>query len=190
MALAILGLGAASAISIQKIVVLGNREAAAQDGARQVGATWSSRLELDALVWNDPNGISDIHETRWLFASIPKGPSEPLSVSDWMIAPEILGFGSPAAGMQGEDVYLSDDIGRGFHCTHIRLARVIDEKTLGFGVPAKVTVLADIRVVWRKDLAPMVECRTTPPQQIENNDEGYSFYRLPPILLLRNEASL
>lgn len=189
MALAILGVGAAGAMTLQKIALLGNVEARIQDGARQVGATWASRLEVDALVWNDPMGLPDIGETRWLSASIPKGAFEPLAASEWMVAPEVPGWGAPTADIHGVDVYSAEPTERGFFCTHMRLSRVVDQAGIGMPVPRKTAVLADIRVVWRKDLSPMTECRSTPPAQIEAIDDRYAFHRLPPILILQKEAS-
>lgn len=188
MALAILAIGAAGAISFQKIALLGNLEARAQDGARVVSATWTSRLEADSLVWTDEAGLVNIGATHWLTASVEKAPFSLPSASEWILAPEATGFGAPTAGIHGEDIYALDAAERVFFCTHLRLSRVIDEQAMGANPPRKVAVLAHIRVVWRKDLSPMMECRTKPPLLVEQDDEQYAFHYLPPILILRKEA--
>jgi hypothetical protein len=58
----------------------------------------------------------------------------------------------------------------------LQLSRAVQKPyTLG-GLTHPIAMRAVVRVVWRRDLGPFVECRNTNPQIIEDNDERYGFY--------------
>jgi len=182
MSLAILGVGAAGALSLQKVALLGNTDARLFDAAQKVGSTWAAEMEADALLWNDPLGSSDIAETRFLSASTQ-------SPAIWLLPPEIAGSASPTSDIDGAFVFASDSPGRTIFCTHLRLTPAISAPDGSPGAPRKTAMLVDIRISFRRDRAPMTECRKTSPAQIEAKPDRYRFHRLPPLLILQKEAT-
>lgn len=188
MALAVLAVGATGVIALQKVALIGNTNARIGDAARQVASTWAERLKSDAIQWNDPLGTFDIADTQFLkMAGVYGGQTPP----KWLLAPEVAtSFASPVADIHGLDVLTSDPPEVGVFCTHLFLGQDIS-KTFDLsaaGAPHPIAVRATIRVVWRRDLAPMIECRTTPPNDITANDERYGFYYLSTVIR-QEEAS-
>jgi prepilin-type N-terminal cleavage/methylation domain-containing protein len=180
MALAILAIGATGVIALQKVALIGNTNARIGDAARQIASTWTERLKSDALQWNDPLGIPDIGETRWLGASTNWGGQTP---PPWILAPEVPGWSSPVADIHGVDVPAGPAVTQGVFCTHLQLARVVPKPlSLGGGVTTRIALRALVRVIWRRDLAPITECRTTPPANFEANDAAYGFYYLSTVI--------
>ncbi len=188
MALAILAVGATGVIALQKVALIGNSNARIGDGARQVASTWADRLKLDALQWNDPMGIPDIGETRWLSSAGTYDAVNPPGKGQWVLAPEIPGWSSPVADIHGADVALGDVTTNGLFCTHLQMARAVQKPLSLVGATHPIVVRALVRVFWRRDLAPITECRTTPPVNIEDNDTRYGFYYLSTVVS-QEEAS-
>lgn len=189
MALAVLAVGATGVIALQKVALIGNTNARLGDGARQVASTWAERLKSDAIQWNDPMGTFDIVDTQFLnLAGEYNGQPQPA----WKLAPEVVGTRtSPVADIHGVDVLQTDAPEVGVFCTHLLLGKDIDKPfdlTVS-GNPHKIAIRATIRVVWRQDLGPMLECRTAPPEDIEQNDSKYGFYYLSTVIR-QDEASL
>jgi type IV pilus assembly protein PilV len=189
MALAILAVGTTGVIALQKVALIGNATGRLGDAARGVGATWVERLKADAIQWNDPLGKPDIGDTRWLKAAVVQTPGQPAKSNQWILAPEVPGWSSPVADVNGIDVFANDDPKRGTFCTHLRMLQAIDKLNALSGVPHRIAVQAEVRVVWRRDLSPMLECRTTAPVQIEENDERYAFFHPGRVTILQQEAS-
>lgn len=189
MALAVLAVGATGVIALQKVALIGNANARLGDGARQVASTWVERLKADAIQWNDPLGTFDINETQFLNVS---GEYNGQPAPAWKLAPEVVGTrASPVADIHGVDVLQTDPPEIGVFCTHLFLGRDIEKPfdLTASGNPHKIAIRATIRVVWRADLGPMLECRTTPPNDIEQNDDKYRFYYLSTVIR-QDEASL
>jgi type IV pilus assembly protein PilV len=189
MGLAILAVGATGVVALQKMALIGNATGRVGDTAQGIAGTWAERLKADAIQWNDPMGVPDIGDTQWLKYSTVYDPANPPKADKWILAPEVVNWGSPVADIQGSDVFVNDDPTRGIFCTHLRMVQSVDKPiTLG-GVTHKIAIQAEIRVVWRRDLTPMIECRTTAPSQIEANDSKYGFYYTGKITIGQQEAS-
>ncbi|MDC0747259.1 type IV pilus modification PilV family protein [Polyangium mundeleinium] len=182
MALAILAVGATGVIALQKVALIGNSNARIGDGARQVASTWAERLKVDALQWNDPLGIPDIGETRWLATSVVYDPVNPPGPGQWILAPEVPGWSSPVADIHGADVAIGDTTTNGVFCTHLQMARAVQKPLSLVGATHPIAVRGLVRVIWRRDLAPITECRTTAPASIEDNDARYGFYYLSTVI--------
>ena len=182
MALAILAVGATGVIALQKVALIGNSNARIGDGARQVASTWADRLKIDAMQWNDPLGIPDIGETRWLASAGTYDTVNPPGPGQWILAPEVPGWSSPVADIHGSDVALGDTTTNGVFCTHLQMARAVQKPLSLVGATHPIAVRALVRVVWRRDLAPFSECRTTAPANIEEGDARYGFYYLSTVI--------
>ncbi|WP_170319363.1 prepilin-type N-terminal cleavage/methylation domain-containing protein [Polyangium spumosum] len=182
MALSILAVGATGVIALQKVALIGNSNARIGDGARQVASTWAERLKVDSIQWNDPLGMQDIGETRWLASSFVYNSASPPGPAQWILAPEIPGWSSPVADIQGVDVSVDDTTTSGVFCTHLQIARAVQKPLSLGGATHPIAARALVRVIWRRDLAPITECRTTPPANIETNDARYGFYYLSTVI--------
>ncbi len=188
MALGILTAGTAGVVALQKVSLVGNTNARIADAARQVAGTWVERLKSDALQWNDPMGIPDIGETRWLKVAGTYNALNPPGPTNWVLAPEIPNWSSPTADIHGADSFSGSSVADGVFCTHLQIARAVNKPlTLG-GLTHPIAVRALVRVAWRRDVAPFTECRTTPPDEIETNDERYGFYYISTVIM-QEEAS-
>jgi prepilin-type N-terminal cleavage/methylation domain-containing protein len=189
MALAILAVGATGVIALQKVALIGNSNARIGDGARQVASTWAERLKLDALQWNDPMGIPDITtDTRWIAQSGVYDAVNPPGKGQWILAPEVPNWSSPRADIQGADVPVDAPATNGVFCTHLQMARAVQKPLSLVGTTHPIVVRALVRVFWRRDLAPITECRTAAPASIEDNDTRYGFYYLSTVVS-QEEAS-
>lgn len=182
MALAILAVGATGVIALQKVALIGNANARIGDSARLVASTWVERLKSDALQWNDPLGVSDLGETRWLGSSVTYDPQNPPGKGQWILAPDIPNWSSPVADIHGLDVPLGATEPNGMFCTHLQLARVVQKPLSLGGLTHPIAIRALVRVFWRRDLAPLSECRATSPADIEDNDARYGFYYLSTVI--------
>lgn len=141
MAMSVLGIGATGVMAMQKVTLAGNQRARALATATMIAQTWAERLRADAVVWNNPNGASDLNETRWLVNAtlnpfpawiLPQDGGNPITVS-------------AAADSQGRDI-LPTDPGSPVQafCTELRFLPL----TTTNGVPDYIR--AEIRVFWAK----------------------------------------
>lgn len=187
MALGILAVGTTGVIALQKVALVGNTNARMADAARNVAGTWVERLKTDSLQWNDPLGSSDIASTLWLNVAGTYNAQNPPNATSWVRAPEVTGWSSPVADIHGSDVFdpASQD---GVFCTHLQLARAVEKRYSLDGQTHPIAIRAVIRVVWRRDVSPISECRNLTPAQIEADDARYGFYYLT-TMLGQEEAS-
>ena len=188
MALGILAVGTTGVIALQKVALVGNTNARMADAARNVAGTWVERLKSDSLQWNDPMGILDIADTRWLHVAGLYNPANPPNANSWVLAPEILNWSSPVADNHGADSFSGAPTSDGMFCTHLQLARAVEKPYSLGGLTHPIAIRAIVRVVWRRDVAPMTECRSTAPADIETNDARYGFYYVS-TLIGQEEAS-
>lgn len=175
MALGILAVGTTGVIALQKVSLVGNTNARMADAARQVAGTWVERLKEDALLWNDPMGVPDITDTRWLKSSVLYNQQNPPNATTWVRPPIVANWGSPLADIHAADVFnpASTD---GVFCTHVQLARAVEKRYTLSGLTRPIAIRALVRVVWRRDLSPIAECLNVNPIDFETNDERYGFY--------------
>lgn len=175
MALGILAVGTTGVIALQKVALVGNTTARMADAARNVAGTWVERLKTDSLQWNDPMGIPDIGDTRWLNVAGTYNPQNPPNAASWVRAPEVANWSSPVADIHGADVFDPASLD-GVFCTHLQLARAVEKRFSLGGQTHPIAIRAIVRVVWRRDMAPITECRTMNPVDMETNDTRYGFY--------------
>jgi len=175
MALGILAVGTTGVIALQKVALVGNTNARVADTARHVAGTWVERIKTDALTWNDPMGTSDIAGTRWLNVAGVYNPQNPPTAANWVRAPEIANWSSPVADIHGADLFDLASVD-GIFCTHLLLSQAVEKPYNLGGGTHRIAIRAVIRVIWRRDMAPMSECRTTNPANIEADDARYGFY--------------
>ena len=144
-ALAVLAVGAAGVVAMQKAVLTANARARDLTAASAIAMTWATRARVDALQWNDPGGVSDLGGTAWLDVT----ESQPGTTAP---PAEVPGLGAPAADSLGADLYAGDGAPAAF-CTHLRFTRP---------APAWPDLIrVEIRVFWDRSGGP-VDCSADP----------------------------
>ena len=111
-ALAVLTVGAAGVIAMQKSTQIGNHNARMLSTATEIASTWVERLRVDAVQWNNPGGTDDLAtDTIWL-----KNVSTSANV---FLKPDaVVGMASPVADIHGTDIFPGDSTTAAF-CTHV-----------------------------------------------------------------------
>ncbi len=142
MALAVLTLGAAGVIALQKVTLIGNNYPRNLTTANVIAQGWMERMRVDALSWNEPAGLPDIGETKWL--------TKVTSTTDWF-SPDLTTagtspIGSPQADITGADVYGGDGSATAY-CAQVRLTRFSTDPTL-WALSRMIRV--EVRVYWDK----------------------------------------
>ena len=120
MSLAILGVGASGVMAMQKATLLANTSAKNLATANFIAESWMERLRVDALQWNEPQGLpTDIGDTAWLNTAT----ANPL----WQIPATVLPAGGSAADVTGADALITDPIpvAASAFCTQLRQTRFI-----------------------------------------------------------------
>ncbi len=125
-ALAVLGLGAAGVIAMQKATLIANTNARNLVAANAVAQSWMERMRLDALSWNEPGGAPDLtSDTEWLksTATAPQVPGSgwfsPVQSAVLTAQPA----GAPQADVMGADVFVGDPSAPAF-CPQVRLTKL------------------------------------------------------------------
>lgn len=137
MALAVLTVGAAGIVALQKASVFGNMRARNLTTANAIAASWAERLRTDALQWTPTR---DITNTTWLSAVAADFPTVSPPEGEWSRpAPVPALFISPQANVQGLDTFTDTEA---VFCTNIRLRQLLPS-----------VVRAEIRVFWLRTLA-------------------------------------
>ncbi|AKT39384.1 type IV pilus modification PilV family protein [Chondromyces crocatus] len=147
-ALGILALGASGIIALQRATAVSGTQARNLAMANLIAQSWAERIRVDALQWNEPNGLPDLSETDWLRLA-ETNPDQRL------IPEEVPTMGSPVADVLGIDAY-SADLVTSAYCTHLRFHRFP-----GIMSTPGTLIRADIRVFWRRDGSP-ADCDVTP----------------------------
>jgi type IV pilus assembly protein PilV len=143
MALAVLGIGGAGIVAMQRTTVLGNERGRNLATANAIAASWAERLRADGARWYvDASGSAVISGTRWLqkagsnFPGLDSGVGEGAWFRPGDLAAEDI---HPAADVFGRDLDASateypDEVA---YCTHVRLTQVLPR-----------VIRAEIRVFW------------------------------------------
>jgi type IV pilus assembly protein PilV len=164
-ALAVLAVGAAGIIAVQKATGIGNVHARNIATANRIAAKWAERLQADSLQWNELTGYANSH---WLSQAT-------LAPASWVIPVEIPPRASPDADVLGADIFPPDPAASAF-CTHLRLL-ALPGSAAHLPTPAQPpmvpAVRAEIRVFWRKSGDP-VDC-SKPPNDITQDRARYGF---------------
>jgi hypothetical protein len=148
MALAVLGIGGAGIISMQRTTILGNTRGRNLTTANAIAATWAERLRADAASWtvqrsatgdvhsfNDAGWLTNVGDTYETIEASPGG-SPPREEDEW-IKPVAQGTMQPTAGVLGQDVDEATDPNAVGFCTHLRLTHILPR-----------VIRAEVRVLW------------------------------------------
>ena len=165
MSIALLGVGAAGVMSMQKTSIRANLQARRLDVANALARTWIERLRVDATAWTLPspsqqNGNNITNAKLLVNGSTPLVDTGRATADDgWYLpdqrlsAPSGGAVVSPAFDILGRDVALASD--DRFFCTHVRLDCLVP--TLSSGVATSCSLMrASVRVFWPKDGAQTV----------------------------------
>jgi type IV pilus assembly protein PilV len=147
-ALGVLALGATGVIAMQTVTLIGNQRAKAEATATMIAQTWVERLRADAVVWNNPNGVSDLNETRWLQYANANPTWFAPDASRGGIAP----YGSAMADTQGQDIYaaeIGNPPGSAATQAFCTLLRLYPLTTGPAGTPVTY-IRAEVQVYWAK----------------------------------------
>lgn len=139
MALAVLGVGAAGVVGMQRTTILGNVRARNLATANAIAATWSERLRADAKLWTQTAvGTSTISSTRWLSAVGTSFPGMDSTEGVWFkptaVAAEDIYSAADVFGRDIDPSAAPDEVG---FCTHLRVTQVLPR-----------VIRAEVRVLW------------------------------------------
>jgi prepilin-type N-terminal cleavage/methylation domain-containing protein len=150
MSLAILGIGASGVIAVQKATLIANTNAKNLATANFIAESWMERLRIDALQWNEYNGVPDlVSDTQWLRLAA----FTPVWVSPQMAIP----IGAADADVTGADKFPGDPapIAASAFCTYLRLTQ-FDPTTLP---TYRKLIRVEVRVLWARGGHPL-DCET------------------------------
>lgn len=139
--IAILTVGAAGVIAMQKTTLLANNNGRMLATANVIAASWADRLSLDAVQWNNFNNVPDITDTTWVKTAT-------VNPGQWFI-PVQSADASPIADPIGVDVHGNDASAHAF-CTHLRMYNMFPN-----------LVRTEIRVFWDRS-GQAVDCTQVP----------------------------
>ena len=138
-ALAVLTIGTAGVIAMQKSTLLGNTRARDLATASAIAATWAERLREDGMQWTSIAGVSSIANTKWLNVVADDFPTVVGSEGVWIRPAAFQAEGiSPQANVQGLDTITQAEAA---YCTNIRLTQLLP-----------TMIRAEIRVFWLRTL--------------------------------------
>ena len=186
MALAVLTLGAAGVIAMQKATLISNTQARNLVTANTLAQGWIERMRVDALSWTEAASTPNITNTKWVW-QVGTGWFTP----DQSIA-AVAPVGAPQADIMGADIFGSDLSAPSF-CTQARLTRFTTNPTacvanaLSAGDPNLCTlyrmVRVELRVYWDKS-GRQLDC--TLPLPVDYNLARYGFVYLVSAVLENN----
>jgi prepilin-type N-terminal cleavage/methylation domain-containing protein len=139
-ALAVLAIGAAGIVAMQKGTLLGNTNARNLATANAIAATWAERLRADGLQWTEVAGQNTILTTKWLKDAGNHFPTITSPEGTWIRPAGDAGATdgdngvSYQANVQGLDTTVE---GAAAFCTNIRLVQLLP-----------TLIRAEIRVFW------------------------------------------
>ena len=141
-ALAVLTVGAAGVVAMQKTAVLGNARARDLATANAIAATWAERLRADGLMWTEVSGLSYLDNTSWLKVVAKDFPSIAGDEGVWIRPAANWTKGvSYQANVQGLDTDPVVTNSEAAFCTNIRLVQMLP-----------TMIRAEIRVFWLRNL--------------------------------------
>lgn len=187
---ALLGIGAAGIISMQRGAIRGSVHARNVDVANAVARTWLERLRADSALWTQPSalapGINNIAQAKFL----RRGAAAVVDIG-WFLPDQRAGETpavSPAFDVRGNDLANcssgkcltaspSIDNPPTFFCTHVRVDCL--RPTDGFNDSCSL-MRATVRVFWPRNLSPSSDenyCAHATAQSgaIENANDSYHF---------------
>jgi prepilin-type N-terminal cleavage/methylation domain-containing protein len=184
MALAVLTLGSAGVIAMQKAALISNTQARNLATANTLAQGWMERMRVDSLSWTDtgsPGSPTNLPNTKWL-NNVGTGwfsPSPTIATT----AP----FGTSPADIMGADI-LGADVGNvnPAFCSQARLTRFTQNPTtcatsavtLGAGDTNLCTlyrmIRVEVRVYWDKS-GRALDCTASLPSDYTLNRYGFVY---------------
>lgn len=163
MALAVLTLGAAGVIAMQKATIVANVNARNLATANAIAQSWMERMRVDAQAWNEQGGSPDIANTQWLNLAVNAPPT---NGSGWF-TPNVVNVnttfpaGSPVADVMGADLYAGDTTALvPAFCTQVRLTRFANSQSSQIAQFYRA-IRVEVRVVWARG-GVQLDCPTLP----------------------------
>lgn len=169
MAMAMMGIGAAAVMTMQKTSVQGNLDARKMDVANSIERLWVERLQRDSMQWTLPSPSSpsanNFSNATLLFNHV---------TGAWFV-PAIATSGggqviSPAFDILGRD--LASTTGALF-CVNVRLTFLVSDSTY----PQNNLIRADVRVLWPRGISTVAPagggCATTVGQSAAPDPTTY-----------------
>lgn len=146
LALAILAIGAAGVISMQRGAIQGNVDARRLDMANSIAREWTERLRRDAMMWtlpNQANATSNIGQAK-LLANIDDGKWHlPNQRVGELAADGVTPLNSPAFDILGVDQGVINNTNTNvMFCAHVRLTTLV----------ANTLLRAEVRVFYPRGL--------------------------------------
>lgn len=158
MALAVLTLGAAGVIAMQKATLIANTNARNLATANAIAQSWMERMRVDAQAWNEAGGVPDIGNTVWIKNAVTTNPPWDAPVLTGTLA---LPVGSPSADVMGAELYAGDTAALvPAFCTQVRLTRFADSQASQIASLYRA-VRVEVRVVWDR-LGQEMNCGALP----------------------------
>lgn len=184
MALAVLTLGAAGVIAMQKATLISNTQARNLATANTLAQGWVERLRVDSLAWTDtgyPGIPSNLPSTKWL-NNVGVGWFSPAATIA-TVSPT----GTSPADIMGADIYGADlgNVNPAF-CSQARLTRFTQNPStcatstvaLGAGDSNLCTlyrmIRVEVRVYWDKS-GNVLDCTTALPADYTLNRYGFVY---------------
>jgi prepilin-type N-terminal cleavage/methylation domain-containing protein len=149
MAMAMMGIGAAAVMTMQKTSVQGNLDARKIDVANSIARLWVERLQRDAMQWTLPSpsspGTNNFSNATLLNNNV---------TGTWFV-PAISTSGGGQIMSPGFDILGRDlaNTSSALFCVNIRLTFLISDTTF----PQNNLIRADVRVLWPRGIS------TVPP---------------------------
>ncbi len=180
MALAVLTLGAAGVIAMQKATLVSNTAARNLVTANDVAQAWMERMRTDALQWSEPAGVPDLDSaTIWL-----RNATGVQALGAGWVAPAantVGGYpsGAPQADVMGADVFSGDPSAPGF-CTQVRLTRFCSSCTSPAQAMSSAQwalyrmIRVEVRVYWDQT-GRQLDCTAALPTDYELGRYGFVY---------------
>jgi type IV pilus assembly protein PilV len=172
LAMTLLTIGAAGAMSMQKASMQGNLDARRMDVATAIGRMWLERIRKDAMAWTlpspaDPGGASNFSNALLLSTYAGKGWSRP---DIYLPATPPLASISPGFDILGRDVPKTLLDTNTTFCVHVNETWVI-----GNGSSVDDLLRVDLRVVWSRGITSSVQpCTTTASSAVFLDNTQYA----------------
>ncbi len=146
LAMTVLTIGAAGAISMQKAAIQGNLDARKTDIAVNIGRMWMERIERDSMGWS--SGTPSLLSGSAKLLGNPVGAWWLPSVPSYITPGGGFASVSPGFDMLGRDVGASG-LANAFFCVHLRETWLSQNNAL----PANSLMRVELRVVWPRGIA-------------------------------------
>lgn len=160
MSMTIFAIGAAGVMSMQRATIQGTEDARRYDQAVNIANTWASRLQRDAMFWNQSivtYGPQVTAATRY----VPQ-IGNAACANDWCTPNPAVAGESPFFDLDGRDVVPNPPGQNHAYCVQVRLNWLANPAFNGFPAPTGFA-RAEIRVAWRRlDYGIIGDCANMP----------------------------